>query len=204
MQPLTTIATFILASSSVLATEFLVGVGMNETTGQKGVGFDPSVILPVVGDNVRFEFRSGTHSAVQTTFDTPCVPLPGGYNSGVFTVDDSAAVDAPNLPSVLFMINDTIPMWFFDQASGNCQQGAVLAINPSTSQTADQFRANAAKSPVAPMSTSTESSPTSSGSAAGASGSSGNNGAAGVVVTRASVSGAVGVTVGALAAAFWL
>lgn len=32
---------------------------------KKGIGFDPSVIHPVAGDIVTFEFRSGAHSAVR-------------------------------------------------------------------------------------------------------------------------------------------
>lgn len=83
---------------------------MTETTcffSKKGIGFDPSVIHPLAGDVVTFEFRSGEHSAVrecwicffffaydvakgwlylETTFETPCVPLDGGFNSGIFTV----------------------------------------------------------------------------------------------------------------------
>jgi hypothetical protein len=109
----------------VLAAEYVVGVGKDETTGyaltpiqtvhhrnhlifsKKGIGFDPSVIHPLAGDVVSFEFRSGDHSAVrecwlyyilllegfaehslysETTFETPCVPLEGGFNSGIFTV----------------------------------------------------------------------------------------------------------------------
>lgn len=39
---------------------------------RKGKGFDPSVIHPVVGDVIAFEFRSGAHSAVRK------LPLPVG------------------------------------------------------------------------------------------------------------------------------
>ncbi|EKM76211.1 hypothetical protein AGABI1DRAFT_87370 [Agaricus bisporus var. burnettii JB137-S8] len=147
-------------SSYVLAAEYLVGVGKDETTGKKGIGFDPSVIHPLAGDVVTFEFRSGEHSAVQTTFETPCVPLDGGFNSGIFTVEDNISVDAPNLPTARLTINDTSPIWFFDQASRQCQQGAVFAINPTLAQTPAQFKDNAAKSPVAPL-TSTDQAPTS-------------------------------------------
>jgi hypothetical protein len=68
----------------VLAYDFTVGVGKDETTGcgfiqvsssielnifcrhrKKGLGFDPSVINPVAGDVVVFEFRSGSHSVVR-------------------------------------------------------------------------------------------------------------------------------------------
>lgn len=75
---------------------------------QKGVGFDPSVIYPVAGDSIVFEFRSGQHSAVgesttvkllhaicllgscvESTFDQPCTPKQGGFDSGVQTVSCS-------------------------------------------------------------------------------------------------------------------
>lgn len=67
----------------VFAAEYLVGVGKDETTGyvrsvdpfsqeqfshecfrKKGLGYDPSVIHPTIGDTIVFEFRSGVHSSV--------------------------------------------------------------------------------------------------------------------------------------------
>jgi len=158
------IALVALLFSSAFAAEYLVGVGKDETTGKKGIGFDPSVIHPIAGDTVRFEFRSGAHSAVQTTFETPCVPLDGGFNSGVFNVDNGLAVDAPGLPSVVLTINDTNPIWIFDQAGGQCQQGGILSINPTQTQTPAQFGENAAKSPVAPVTTEASPPPATSGS----------------------------------------
>ncbi|KAJ7041168.1 hypothetical protein C8F04DRAFT_1230527 [Mycena alexandri] len=131
----------------VLAADFTVGVGKDENTGKKGLGFDPSSINPAVGDFIVFEFRSGSHSAVQSTFDAPCTPN-GGFNSGVQTVNDSLAVDAPDLPTVRLLVNDTQPLWFFDQAGGLCNKGAVLSANPSTSQTDAAFKANAANAVV--------------------------------------------------------
>lgn len=52
----------------------------------------------------------------------------------------------------------------FDQAGGQCQQGGVLAINPTQTQTPAQFQANAAKSPVAPITTEASPPPATSGS----------------------------------------
>ncbi|KIM47799.1 hypothetical protein M413DRAFT_6999 [Hebeloma cylindrosporum] len=131
----------------VLAAEYLVGVGKDETTGKKGIGFDPSAIHPVAGDVIVFEFRSGQHSAVQSTFDTPCVGN-GGFNSGVQTVSGALAVDAPGLPTVRLTVNDTNPLWFFDEAGGDCSKGGVLAVNPTEAQSAAAFRDNASKAPV--------------------------------------------------------
>ncbi|KAF9441727.1 hypothetical protein P691DRAFT_739496 [Macrolepiota fuliginosa MF-IS2] len=189
MKPVALVA---LLLSSAFAVEYLVGVGKDETTGKKGIGFDPSVIHPIAGDTVVFEFRGGAHSAVQTTFETPCVPLDGGgFNSGVFNVDTSLPVDAPGLPSVQITINDTNPIWIFDQAGGQCQQGGVLAINPTQTQTPAQYKENAAKSPVAPLTKDAAPSATASGSGAPAeaSGSANDNKSNGASGLRMSIGG---------------
>ncbi|KAH6911966.1 hypothetical protein BKA70DRAFT_1398031 [Coprinopsis sp. MPI-PUGE-AT-0042] len=136
----------LLAARSAVAYEYRVGVGKDETNGRKGKGFDPSVIHPVVGDVIAFEFRSGDHSAVQSDFDNPCV-WNGGFNSGVFEVSDDFDVDAPGLPIVRVVVNNTDPLWFFDEAGGLCHQGAVLSVNPTSAQTDVAFKANAAQPP---------------------------------------------------------
>ncbi|KAJ7682882.1 hypothetical protein B0H17DRAFT_1075241 [Mycena rosella] len=160
----------------VLAGDFTVGVGKDENTGKKGLGFDPSSINPQVGDTIVFEFRSGSHSAVQSTFANPCTGS-GGFNSGVITVDDSLGVDAPDLPTVRLVVNDTQPLWFFDEAGGLCNKGAVLSVNPSITQSDAAFKANAesgtagssgsAASDDTPKSTSDDAPKSTSGSASG-------------------------------------
>ncbi|EAU87522.1 hypothetical protein CC1G_11194 [Coprinopsis cinerea okayama7 len=146
MQLLTAVLLGLSTSTAVLGAEYRVGVGKDETTGRKGKGFDPSVIHPIAGDVIAFEFRSGAHSAVQSEFDNPCV-YNGGFNSGVFTVADDLHVDAPGLPIVRVTVNSTEPLWFFDEAGGLCHQGAVLAVNPTSQQTDVQFKLNAAQPP---------------------------------------------------------
>ncbi|RDB19691.1 hypothetical protein Hypma_013350 [Hypsizygus marmoreus] len=131
----------------VFGAEYLVGVGKDETTGKKGLGFDPSVIHPQAGDTIAWEFRSGQHSVVQSTFENPCTGN-GGINTGVQTVSDSLSVDAPGLPIIRVTVNNTDPLWFFDEAGGLCSKGAVLAVNPSSTQTAAAFKENAAKAPA--------------------------------------------------------
>ncbi|KAF9006979.1 hypothetical protein BDQ17DRAFT_1351189 [Cyathus striatus] len=139
--------------------EYLVGVGKDETTGKKGMGFDPSSIHPAAGDVIAFEFRSGSHSVVQSSYEKPCTALENGFYSGVVTVADNLEVDVPDLPQVRLTINDTNPLWLFDQAGGLCQKGAVLSINPTLDQSAGGFKENAAKD--AGVSLTTSSTPTS-------------------------------------------
>ncbi|KAG6890220.1 hypothetical protein C0995_010232 [Termitomyces sp. Mi166 len=144
----------------VFGAEYLVGVGKDETTGKKGLGFDPSVIHPAVGDTIVWEFRSGQHSVVESTFDNPCVGKTNGINTGVQTVSDSLSVDAPGLPRYTVTVNSTDPQWFFDEAGGLCNQGAVLAVNPpTTGQTAAAFVENAKKSLASTPTSSSSSSP---------------------------------------------
>ncbi|KAJ7088543.1 hypothetical protein C8R43DRAFT_1050714 [Mycena crocata] len=164
----------------VLGADFTVGVGKDETTGKKGMGFDPSSINPQAGDTIVFEFRSGSHSAVQSSFTNPCTGN-GGFDSGVQTVDNSLEVDAPGLPTVRLLVNDTQPLWFFDQAGGLCNKGAVLSVNPSATQTDAAFKANAATAPDSnpPASASgSGTSPSGSGSASASASASGTNSSA--------------------------
>jgi len=88
-------------------------------------------------------FQSGTHSVVESTFQHPCTPN-GGFNSGAQTIPSSTALDAPGLPVVEIMISDNTAAWYYDGASGECQQGAVFAINPTSQQNFTAFLANAA------------------------------------------------------------
>ncbi|KAG6916823.1 hypothetical protein DXG01_005206 [Tephrocybe rancida] len=140
----------------VLGAQYLVGVGKDETTGKKGLGFDPSEIHPAVGDTIVWEFRSGQHSVVQSTFKNPCVGN-GGINTGVQTVPDSLSVDAPGLPTYTITVETTEPQWFFDEAGGLCNQGAVLSVNPSGTQTGAAFIANAKKGSTSSPATSSSS-----------------------------------------------
>ncbi|CAE6348077.1 hypothetical protein RSOLAG22IIIB_06963 [Rhizoctonia solani] len=140
------VAALLLAVPSVLAFDYTVGVGKDETTGQLGMGFDPSSIRPQPGDRVIFEYRAGSHSSIESTFTDPCIPKPGGYNSGVITVAEGTPVDSKGLPTTEYIVKDNNPVWFFDQAAGLCTQGGVFSINPELTnggQTAGQFRANA-------------------------------------------------------------
>ncbi|KAG8969226.1 hypothetical protein FRC03_003751 [Tulasnella sp. 419] len=157
------------------AFEYRVGVGKDETTGKLGIGFDPSSIRPAAGDTLVFEYRAGVHSAVQTTFENPCTPMPGGYDSGIITVPEGTLVDAPGLPTTTFQIQSTDPLWFYDGASGECHLGAVFSVNPPLSgdQTAGAFlekaKATAPQAASSPAVSTTAAAATSSPAAAGTS-----------------------------------
>ncbi|THV02663.1 hypothetical protein K435DRAFT_339963 [Dendrothele bispora CBS 962.96] len=178
-----------LGVSSVSAAVFTVGVGKDENTGHKGIGFDPSVIYPVAGDEIVFEFRSGQHSVVQSSYEKPCTPKDDGFDTGVQTVPDSTPVDANGLPTVTLSVSDTQPMWFFDQAAGTCQQGGVLAVNPAGTQTPAGFKENAANQLESETVVSTDSSSSSnSGSSSSTSPTTTATSPAGVIASSAATS----------------
>ncbi|TEB21469.1 hypothetical protein FA13DRAFT_1799844 [Coprinellus micaceus] len=137
---------FLLASALplALAYEYRVGVGKDETTGRKGMGFDPSVIHP------KPETPSSSNSeavfiAPSSSFDNPCVSN-GGFNSGVFTVSDDLAVDAPGLPISRVLVNGTEPCGSSTRLVVSVT-GAVLAVNPTAAQSEVVFKENAALPP---------------------------------------------------------
>ncbi|TFK97785.1 hypothetical protein BDV98DRAFT_573799 [Pterulicium gracile] len=147
---LSVVSSVLLSASSAFAFDYVIGVGKDERTGRKGMGFDPSSIHPSAGDTIVFEFRSGDHSAVQSSFASPCAGIDGGFNSGVQTVGDDLEVDAPGLPQIRLLVNDTQPLWFFDEAAGLCRDGAVFSVNPTQEQSPGVFVENAKNSPETP------------------------------------------------------
>ncbi|KAJ3554719.1 hypothetical protein NM688_g2964 [Phlebia brevispora] len=129
----------------------MVTVGIDENKGLQGLGFDPSIISPAVGDTITFTFQlpgyiknpqTVQHSATQSTFDDPCVPKPGGFDTGV---QYTGSVNKNTGNSYSVVVNNTEPLWFFSSVASDCKSGMVLAVNPPTigDQTAAAFRANA-------------------------------------------------------------
>jgi hypothetical protein len=81
------------------------------TLGITGIVPDPPTTTAQIGDIVNFIFGAGlvtssllvlgklnqgsnsVHSVTQTSFESPCVPLPGGFNSGLVSVSDAAGAN---------------------------------------------------------------------------------------------------------------
>jgi hypothetical protein len=63
----------------VLAANFDVNVA------QTGLSYTPDHLDSVnAQDTVTFHFLSGPHSATQGSFQSPCSPLSGGFDSGLY------------------------------------------------------------------------------------------------------------------------
>jgi len=138
MTPFLFLVSLFYVAPTVFAFEYLVGVGKDENTGKNGIGFDPSSIRPAPGDTITFEFHAGTHSVIQTSFQNPCTPLSGGFNSGDITVPDGTPVDQTG-PRQSFQVVDSSPLWFYDGAPNQCGLGGVFSANPAL--TGDQTAA---------------------------------------------------------------
>jgi len=133
---LATVATF---SGSALAATFTVTLGIDQTTGQVGAGFDPNRIVPAVGDTIVFNWAipsyitnptTGTHSATQGSFGSPCQPLAGGFDSGSHTTVPESAGGAT---TQTFQVTTTDPLYFYSNVDNQCQSGMVLGVNsPAT------------------------------------------------------------------------
>ncbi|EPQ55710.1 hypothetical protein GLOTRDRAFT_93283 [Gloeophyllum trabeum ATCC 11539] len=66
----------------------LLGVAARSThtvsVGSIGSFYDPPTATAEEGDTIRFIFSAGrTHSVTESSLENPCVPLPGGFDSGL-------------------------------------------------------------------------------------------------------------------------
>jgi plastocyanin len=58
-----------------------------------GLTFDPESLQAEVGDEVEFQFYSGSHSVGQSSFDNPCAPLSdSSFYTGIIDGGSTPAV----------------------------------------------------------------------------------------------------------------
>jgi len=130
----------------------------NVTVGNGGqLAYDPSFLTGVnTGDVINFQFTSKVpHSVTESTFEQPCAPKSQGRDSGILT--NGSATAEYSLP-----VNDvTSPLWFHCMVSNHCSSaGMVFAVNPTTDQSFNAFKAKATGTTV--TSTTPATKPTSS------------------------------------------
>ncbi|ESK95404.1 extracellular serine-rich protein [Moniliophthora roreri MCA 2997] len=115
-----------------------VNVGGVASRGENIFMFSPNTITAQVGDVVRFNFSGspGNHSITQSTFQNPCQPMPGGFDSGwVFIPENGLPPDSDPIWN-LTITNTSAPIWFFCKQlvpMPHCTTGMVGAINAPTS-----------------------------------------------------------------------
>ncbi|KAF8883014.1 Cupredoxin [Infundibulicybe gibba] len=111
----------LIALPVALATrQFNVTVGANNQ-----LLYDPPFIHANEGDIVNFIFNPKNHTVTQSAFETPCVPLYGGYDSGFMPV----AADATKFPTFTVKVMDDKPIWGYCGQVNHCASGMVFAIN---------------------------------------------------------------------------
>ncbi|KAF9070956.1 hypothetical protein BDP27DRAFT_1401729 [Rhodocollybia butyracea] len=103
------------------------------TVGDDGSFYDPPTTSAGMNDIVNFVFTGlRQHSVTQSSLATPCLPLEGGFNSGLTSLSNSTD---PNEAPVwqLQITNASTPIYFFCMQSiplSHCSVGMVGAINP--------------------------------------------------------------------------
>jgi len=165
-----------------------VNVGENQ-----GLTYDPPAVQASVRDTIRFVFKAKNHTATQSSFGNPCVPLaqstPGkvGFDSGfVAGKDDGTA-------TFDVLVNDTAPIWVYCAQTGHCGKGMVFSVN------ADESSSRNHQAFVDLAETLNGTGPAASG---GGTGSTSNTGAA--VSSTSVVGGVVGIALAGVASIFAL
>ncbi|KAI1791124.1 hypothetical protein LXA43DRAFT_973197 [Ganoderma leucocontextum] len=168
------------ALAASLAKQIVITVGGSTQAPDNAITvFDPDAVTADIGDLIVFNFTQGNHTATQSTFAAPCIPLHdfdttlNGFDSSFRNAGNFSAVTTL---SVNVTTNDTI--WFFDW--NTCAEGGVggININGSSYQTLDGFRRNAMRlNGTATESSSSTATRTRTGSGAGPSGTGAGGGA---------------------------
>jgi len=132
------------ASSSASTTATVASTASNSiqtiAVGQNGLSFTPNSIVVSPGNQVVFQFYPGDHSVVQGSFNTPCLPASASaFYSGYVNSNNGPASQVFTIS-----INTTDPIFFYCSQSVHCQSGMVGVINPSTTETLNQYKAAAA------------------------------------------------------------
>ncbi|KAG6846237.1 hypothetical protein H0H93_015124, partial [Arthromyces matolae] len=128
----------------VSAKTVVISVGGN-TTNDATTVFQPSSVIAQKGDIVTFNFTNGNHTATQSTFAAPCVPIHdtnvtiNGFDSSFRNAGNEQAITT--LQVTIDDSND--PIWFYDY--NTCSKGGVgvININASSTETLQGFQRNA-------------------------------------------------------------
>jgi len=134
----------------------IIQVGGSETVTGGPAQFIPPSVNASKGSVVTFRFSGvpGNHSITQSTFDSPCQPLSGGFDSGFIYVPSGFSSDFPEWN--LTITDDSQPIWFYCQQlspAPHCSgAGMVGSINApdSGNDTFAAFQTAAKKSSGAP------------------------------------------------------
>ncbi|OBT56330.1 hypothetical protein VE04_02451 [Pseudogymnoascus sp. 24MN13] len=117
------------AATSVVNAAVAVG-------GSAGLVFVPDTVNAAVGDSVVFVFHSQNHTVTQSTFDTPCVKLKDGMDSGFMPNPNNTIVPPPMMA---MQVTVATPLWFYCKQGPHCGKGMTFSINPTAAKTQADF-----------------------------------------------------------------
>ncbi|KAG9017175.1 hypothetical protein FRB90_001441 [Tulasnella sp. 427] len=104
--------------------------------GEAGLVYTPNHVKAHVGDTVTFHFHFKNHTVTQSSFEKPCEPLEGGFDSGFMPV----AMDATEFPTFTIPVKDKNPIWIHCEQVNHCASGMVFAVNaPKKGNTFKKF-----------------------------------------------------------------
>jgi len=143
----------LLSLSSILAlSRYALAELHTVDVGGSSLIYNPSSVDAQPGDVVAFIFHEKNHTATQSSLAQPCVPLPGGLNTGFQPVSPNET----NLPVESFTVPDSNPIWFFCMQADHCSKsGMVFAVNPGDKLAQFQAAATAGTASSAPTSSAT-------------------------------------------------
>ncbi|KAL0947458.1 hypothetical protein HGRIS_013565 [Hohenbuehelia grisea] len=146
-----------IAGLSLLVIPRVRGANFDVIVGGPGIlKYDPPFVNAAVGDVVRFIFKQKNHTATQSTFESPCTPAQGGFDSGFIPVADSVVDD---FPVAELTLSNTNPTWVYCKQGNHCKQGMVFAVNPGDRFAAFQAAATGGSPPPSPSAASTTAAP---------------------------------------------
>ncbi|KAJ7130683.1 hypothetical protein C8R46DRAFT_1236116 [Mycena filopes] len=133
-------AFFLALIPAILAVDHAVTLGADG-----GLTFTPTTVVAAIGDTITFTDVSKNHSTTTTNFEGAVCPPPDG-GVGVNGWDSGFLSDLDgSLPQFTYTVVDTEPHFAAcKQAAGaHCRAGMIFILNPTETQTFDQFLANA-------------------------------------------------------------
>ncbi|KFY23730.1 hypothetical protein V491_02437 [Pseudogymnoascus sp. VKM F-3775] len=120
------------AAAAAAAATHTVAVG-----GSAGLVFVPDTVNAAVGDSVVFVFHSQNHTVTQSTFDTPCVKLADGMDSGFMPNPNNTIVPPPMMA---MQVTVATPLWFYCKQGPHCGKGMTFSINPTAAKSQADFK----------------------------------------------------------------
>ncbi|MCJ1283411.1 hypothetical protein MMC26_002739 [Xylographa opegraphella] len=112
------------------------GVTHMVTVGGSANVFSPNSVAAAVGDFVEFSFMATNNSLTQSSFNTPCIKLVGGIDTGAMVNVNGMVTPAPH---VTIQITTLTALFFFSQQMGTCGMGMVFSVNPTANMTEAMF-----------------------------------------------------------------